>query len=366
MGPLDLNWGVETHNVAPPITALGLPAIAGYIYCRDFCVGEDMVMKRRDFLMLAAAGSLLPQTIARGQGAWPQRNITIVVPFLAGGSADLVARLFAQHFQAKYQVPVVVENKSGAGGSIGAGIVAKAAPDGYTLVLGTVSTQTINPALYSKLQYDPERDFAPISPLVRFPNLLVVRNQLPVKGVHELIAYARANDGKLNYGSSGNGTSSHLCVVMFMRAIGATMTHIPFRASSDEMTAMIGGQIDLAIDSMTTIWPLAQSGEVRALGVTTADRVAAAPDLPTIGESLPGFEATGWQGLFAPAGTPPSIIETLADEVNRIFLLPDVVSSLRKVGGDPLPMRPNDFAQFVRSERVKWGEVVKSSGIRID
>jgi tripartite-type tricarboxylate transporter receptor subunit TctC len=311
-----------------------------------------MTMKRRDFLMLVAAGSLLPQTIARGQGAWPQRNITIVVPFLAGGSADLVARLFAQHFQAKYQVPVVVENKSGAGGSIGAGIVAKAAPDGYTLVLGTVSTQTINPALYSKLQYDPERDFVPISPLVRFPNLLVVRNQLPVKSVHD--------------GSSGNGTSSHLCVVMFMRAIGATMTHIPFRASSDEMTAMIGGQIDLAIDSMTTIWPLAQSGEVRALGVTTADRVAAAPDLPTIGESLPGFEATGWQGLFAPAGTPPSIIETLADEVNRIFLLPDVVSSLRKVGGDPLPMRPNDFAQFVRSERVKWSEVVKSSGIRID
>jgi tripartite-type tricarboxylate transporter receptor subunit TctC len=234
------------------------------------------------------------------------------------------------------------------------------------LVLGTVSTQTINPALYSKLQYDPERDFVPISPLVRFPNLLVVRNQLPVKSVHELIAYAKANDGKLNYGSSGNGTSSHLCAVMFMRAIGATMTHIPFRASSDEMTAMIGGQIDLAIDSMTTIWPLAQSGEVRALGVTTADRVAAAPDLPTIGESLPGFEATGWQGLFAPAGTPPSVIETLADEVNRIFLLPDVVSSLRKVGGDPLPMRPNDFAQFVRSERLKWGEVVKSSGIRID
>jgi tripartite-type tricarboxylate transporter receptor subunit TctC len=153
---------------------------------------------------------------------------------------------------------------------------------------------------------------------------------------------------------------------MFLRAIGTTMTHIPFRASSDEMAAMIGGQIDLAIDSMTTIWPLAQGGEVRALGVTTASRVAAAPDLPTIGETLPGFEATGWQGLFAPAGTPQPIIEKLAEEVNRIFLLPDVVNSLRKVGGDPLPMRPSDFAQFIRTERVKWAEVVKSSGVRID
>jgi tripartite-type tricarboxylate transporter receptor subunit TctC len=194
----------------------------------------------------------------------------------------------------------------------------------------------------------------------------VVRNQLPSKSVHDLIVYAKANDGKLNYGSSGNGTLSHLCAVMFMRAIGVTMTHVPFRASSDEMVAMIGGQIDLAIDSMTTIWPLAQNGEVRALGVTTAGRVAAAPDLPTIGESLPGFEATSWQGLFAPAGTPQPIIEKLADEANRIFLLPDVVNSLRKVGGDPLPMRPSNFAQFVRSERLKWAEVVKSSGVRID
>src|SRR3984893_11974417 len=291
-------------------------------------------MKRRNFLMTAAAALVLPPHIARGQDAWPQRTITIIVPFLAGGSADLVARIFAQHFQAKYGVSVVIENKGGAGGSIGTGIVAKAPPDGYTLALGTVSTHTINPALYSKLPYDTERDFAPISPFVRFPNLLVVRNQLPVKNVAELIAYAKANDGKLNYGSSGNGTSSHLCAVMFMRATGTAMTHIPFRASTDEMAAMIGGQIDLTVDSMTTIWPLAKSGEIRALGVTTAQRVAAAPDLPTIGETLPGFAGTGWQALFAPAGTPRPIIEKLADEVKRIFLLPDVVASLENVGGE--------------------------------
>jgi tripartite-type tricarboxylate transporter receptor subunit TctC len=233
-------------------------------------------------------------------------------------------------------------------------------------VLGTVSTHTINPALYSKLSYDTERDFEPISPFVRFPNLLVVRNQVPAQTVAELVAYAKANDGKLNYGSSGNGTSSHLCAVMFMRATGITMTHVPFRASSDEMAAMLGGQIDLAIDSMTTIWPLAKSGEIRALAVTTAARVAAAPDLPTIGETLPGFEATGWQGLFAPAGTPRSIVEKLADETKRIFLLPEVRTSLDKVGGEPFPMRPVEFAQFVRAERIKWAEVVKSAGVRLD
>jgi tripartite-type tricarboxylate transporter receptor subunit TctC len=327
---------------------------------------ERMLMKRRAFLMTTAAGILAPPFLARAQDSWPQRTVTIIVPFLAGGSADLVARVFAQHFQAKYGVSVVIENKGGAGGSIGTGMVAKAPADGYTLALGTVSTHTINPALYSKLSYDTERDFAPISPLVRFPNLLVVRNTLPVKSVAELIAYGRANDGKLNYGSSGNGTSSHLCAVMFMHAIAVSMTHVPFRASTDEMAAMIGGQIDLTIDSMTTIWPLASAGEVRALGVSTPHRVAAAPDLPAIGETLPGFEATGWQGLFAPAGTPPPIIDRLADEVNRIFALPEVVTALQKVGGEALPMRPQDFAQFVRAERIKWGEVVKSAGIRIE
>jgi len=324
------------------------------------------MLARRRFLVEAAAAGLAPALAARAEAPWPQKPITVVVPFGPGGSADLVARIFAQHFQALHGASVVIENKGGAGGSIGAGVVAKAPSDGYTLVIGTVSTHAINPSLYAKLPYDAERDFAPISPLVRLPNLLVVSNTLPVKSVPELIAYAKANAGKVNYGSSGNGTSSHLCAVMFMRATGTTMTHVPFRATSDEMNAMIGGHIDLAIDSMTTIWPLAKAGEVRALGVTTPQRVATAPDLPTIGESVPGFEATGWQGLFAPAGTPREIVETLAQDVQRIFSLPEVVTALQNVGGDPLPMRPDDFAQFARTERAKWAEVVKDSGVRID
>jgi tripartite-type tricarboxylate transporter receptor subunit TctC len=323
------------------------------------------MMRRRDFLINAAATCLAP-AVACAQAAWPQKPISLVVPFSAGGSADLVARMFGQQFQAKHGVSVVIENKGGAGGSIGSAFVAKAPPDGYTLLLGTVSTHAINPALYAKLPFNAETDFEPISPIVRLPNLLVVNNKLPVKNVADLVAYLKANDGKVNYGSGGNGTSGHLSTVMFMKAIGVTMTHIPYRGTADEMAAMVGGHIDVAIDSMTTIWPLAKSGEVRALAVTTPQRAAAAPDLPTIGETVPSFAAVGWQGLFAPAKTPRPIVEQLAGEVKRIFLQPEFVKALQDVGGEPLPMSPDEFARFGQSERAKWGAVVKEAGIRIE
>jgi tripartite-type tricarboxylate transporter receptor subunit TctC len=322
-------------------------------------------MRRRDFLVNAAAACLAP-TIAHAQGDWPQKPISLVVPFGAGGSADLVARMFAQQFQAKYGVSVVVENKGGAGGSIGSAFVAKAPPDGYTLVLGTVSTHAINPSLYAKLSFNAETDFEPISPIVRLPNLLVINNKIPATIVAELVAYLKANDGKLNYGSGGNGTSGHLSTVMFLKAIGVTMAHIPFRGTADETAALVGGHIDLCIDSMTTIWPMAKAGDIRALAVTTPQRVAAAPDLPTIGETVQGFEAVGWQGLFAPAGTPKPIVEKLAAEVKRIFLQPEIVTALANVGGEPLPMSPDEFARFAQAERVKWGAVVKEAGVRIE
>jgi tripartite-type tricarboxylate transporter receptor subunit TctC len=332
---------------------------------REILERRTIVMRRRDFLINAVAACLVP-AVGDAQGAWPQKPISLVVPFGAGGSADLVARMFAQHFQAKYGISVTVENKGGAGGSIGSAFVAKAVPDGYTLVLGTVSTHAINPALYAKLPFNVETDFEPISPIVRLPNLLVINNKLPVKTVAELVAYLKANDGKVNFGSAGNGTSGHLSTVMFMKAIGVTMTHIPFRGTSDEMAAMVGGHIDLAIDSMTTIWPLAKSGEVRPLAVTTPQRVATAPHLPTIGETVAGYEAIGWQGLFAPAKTPRPIVEELAAEVKRIFLQPELVKALGDVGGEPLPMAPDEFARFAQSERVKWGAVVKEAGLRIE
>ena len=311
-------------------------------------------------VFIAVAGA------AHAQENWPQRPVTLVVPFGAGGSADLTARIISPHLQARFGVAFVIDNKGGAGGSIGAGLVAKAAGDGYTLLIGTISTNAINAALYTRLAYDLDRDFQAVSLLVRFPNLLFVNPKLPAKSVSGLIDYLKANPGKINYGSSGNGTSSHLSVVMFALATGTEMTHIPFRSTGEVVNSMIGGHIDLAIDSMTTTLPQAQSGTVRGLAVTTPQRSASAPDLPTIGETLPGYEATAWQGLFAPAGTPRPIVDRLAAEVKRILEMPAVVSSLKAVGAEPAPLSPDAFAAFARAERAKWKEVVRISGARID
>jgi tripartite-type tricarboxylate transporter receptor subunit TctC len=317
-------------------------------------------------LALALVVAVLTAFVAKAEDAWPQRPVTIVVPFQAGGSADLLARILQQHMEADFHSPFVVENRSGAGGSVGTAYVAKAPADGYTLLLGTLSGNVLNEFVYDKLPYDPEHDFQPVSLLVHLPNLLVVNQKMPAKTVAELIAYLKANDGKLNYGSSGIGTSSQLSVVMFELATGTHMTHVPFRSTTDEVTAMMSGNVDLAIDSMTTLWPQAQAGAVRALAVTSEQRLASAPDLPTIGETLKGFSVQGWQGLFAPAGTPQPIVEKLSAEVKHVFEQPDVVTALTKVGGEPAPMSPDQFAAFIVSERPKWQAVVKAAGVHID
>jgi tripartite-type tricarboxylate transporter receptor subunit TctC len=209
-------------------------------------------------------------------------------------------------------------------------------------------------------------DFRPISLLVHLPNLLVVTPKMPARTVPELISYLKANDGNLNYGSSGIGTSSHLSVVMFELATGTHMTHVPFRSTTDELNSMMNGSVDLAIDSMTTLWPQAQAGVLRALAVTSEKRLANAPNLPTIGETLNGFSVAGWQGLFAPAGTPRLIVDKIATEVRKVFEEPSVVAGLAKVGGEPAPTSPDQFAAFIEAERPKWREVVKASGVHID
>jgi len=302
----------------------------------------------------AALAVLSLATHVHAQGAWPQHAVTLVVPFGAGGSADLTARIIASHLQARFGAPFIIDNKGGAGGSIGAGFVAKAPNDGYTLLFGTISSNAINPALYSRLAYDAERDFQPVTRLALFPNLMFVNPKLPVRSVSDVIAYLKAHPGKVNYGSSGIGTSSHLSVVMFAAATGAEMTHIPFRSTSEVVNSMIGGNVDLAIDSMTTTVPFAQSGAVRALAVTTPQRNPSAPDLPTIGETLPGYEATAWQGIFAPAGTPRPIVDRLAEAVKVILGQPDVAAQLLAVGAEPAPLPPDAFAAFARAERAKW------------
>jgi tripartite-type tricarboxylate transporter receptor subunit TctC len=205
-----------------------------------------------------------------------------------------------------------------------------------------------------------------VSLLVRFPNLLFVNPKIPAKTVPELIDYLKANPGRVNYGSSGLGTSSHLSTVMFALATGTSMTHIPFRSTAEVVNNMIGGQIELAIDSMTTTWPFAQAGSVRPISVTTPQRSAAAPDLPTVGETLKGYEATAWQGLFAPAGTPRALVEAISAEVNRVWRLPEVIKSLQAVGAEPAASTPDEFAAYAKAERAKWGEVVKAAGVKIE
>ncbi|WP_201838224.1 Bug family tripartite tricarboxylate transporter substrate binding protein [Microvirga zambiensis] len=297
--------------------------------------------------------------------AWPQKQVTIVVPFGAGGTTDLFARIVAEQLQAKYGKPFVIENRPGAGGNIGTTAVAKAAPDGHTLLVGTVSTHAINPFLYKNLPHDTEKDFVAITGLAKLPNLLVVTPKVPVKTFAEFVEYAKQNPGKLNYGSSGAGTSQHLAAELFQLKTGAKMTHVPFRSSQDIVNGLIGGHIDLAFDNMTIAWPQAQAGTVRALAVTSPERSAQAPEIPAIAESLTGFDATSWNGLWAPAGTPQAVVDTIAADVKAILEKPEVQKKAAELASTPAPMTPKQFAEYIQGERQKWSEVVKAVGIQL-
>jgi tripartite-type tricarboxylate transporter receptor subunit TctC len=268
--------------------------------------------------------------------------------------------------QQKFGKPFIVENRAGAGGNIGAASVAKAAPDGYTFLVGTVSTHAINPFLYSKLPYDTVKDFQPVSLIARLPNILVVHPSLPVNTVAELVAYLKANPDKMSYGSSGTGTSIHLAAELFKIKTGTTMTHVPFRSSGDIMNNLTGGHINLAFDNITLAWPQVQAGRLRALAVTSLQRSAIAPDVPTMADSIAGFEATSWHGVFAPAGTPKTIVDQVAAEMKRILELPDVKEKLFEIGAIAAPMTPEAFTAFIDGERTKWSEVVRASGAKVD
>jgi tripartite-type tricarboxylate transporter receptor subunit TctC len=323
---------------------------------------EDTTLKKLLTGLLLAAATLASPLQAQ---EWPPRTVTIVVPFTAGGTTDMFARIFGQTMQTKTGSAFVVENKAGAGGNIGTAQVAKAAPDGATLLLGTVSTHAINPFLYKNIAHDTEKDFQPVSLIARLPNLLVVNPKVPVKTVAELIDYLKQNPGKLNYGSSGAGTSTHLASELFQMMTGTKMNHLPYRSSNDVMNGLAGGHIDLAFDNMTLAWPQAQAGTVRALAVTSKERSPTAPDVPTMAESLPGFEATSWHGLFVPAGTPRPIVERLASEVKATFDNPEQKKKLTEIGAVATPMSPEQFVEFIATERKKWQDVVKASGASI-
>jgi tripartite-type tricarboxylate transporter receptor subunit TctC len=316
--------------------------------------------------LAAAIGVLGALSVPAGAQSWPEKQVNFIVPFSAGGTTDLFGRLLANHMQQKFGKPFIVENRAGAGGNLGAAAVAKSAPDGYTFLVGTVSTHAINPFLYSKLPYDTAKDFQPVSLIARLPNILVVHPSLPVNNVAELIAHLKANPDKLSYGSSGAGTSIHLAAELFKIKTGTTMTHVPFRSSGDIMNNLTGGHINLAFDNITLAWPQVKAGRLRALAVSSTARSEIAPEVPTVAETIPGFDATSWHGVFAPAGTPKAIVDAMAAEMKRILELPDVKEKLFEIGAIAAPMTPEEFSKFIDGERTKWAEVVKASGAKLD
>jgi tripartite-type tricarboxylate transporter receptor subunit TctC len=312
-------------------------------------------------LALAAAAAL-----AHAQ-AWPSKPIKWVVPFAPGGTTDILARTVGEKLAIALGQPVIIENKPGAGGGVGAEFTAKAAPDGYTIMGGTISTHAINASLYTKLPYDPVKDFVAITLLARVPNMLVINPSIAANSVKELIVLLKANPGKYSFASSGNGTSQHLSGELFKTMAGVDMQHIPYKGSPPALQDVMGGQVAMTFDNITTAWPLAKAGKLRALAVTTATRSAVAPDVPTLAESgLPGFEVGSWQGVFAPAGTPPDIVRRLNAEIVKILKLPDVAEKLVGLGAEPVGNTTEEFTVMVKAEVVKWADVVKKSGARVD
>jgi tripartite-type tricarboxylate transporter receptor subunit TctC len=312
-------------------------------------------------LAAALAATAIPSAWAQ---AWPNKPIRMVVTFPSGGAPDILARLFAD--KANLGQAVVVDNKPGAGGNIGADNVAKSPPDGYTFVMGTVGTHSINGALYSKMPYDMVKDFAPVAHVASAPNLLVVTNSLPVKNVAELISYMKANPNKLSFGSPGIGTSVHVSGELFKSLTGTTMQHVPYKGRQFAIPDLVGGQIQVMFDNMPSALPMAKEGKIRALAQTTVKRSPAAPDVPTVAETVPGFEATTWFAVFAPAGTPKDIIAKVNAEMQRVFALPDVQDKLKTLGLDTWISSPEELTRLQAAEIVKWAKVVKESGARAD
>ena len=296
--------------------------------------------------------------------AYPNKPIRLVVTFPTGGAPDILARLFSE--KAQLGQPVVIDNKPGAGGNIGSDIVAKSVGDGHTLVMGTVGTHSINGALYEKMPYDMVKNFTPISLIASAPNLLVVNNDLPVKTVPELIAYMKANPNKLSYASPGIGTSVHMSGELFKSMTGTSMTHVPYKGRQFYVPDLLGGSVQLVFDNMPSALPLAKEGKIRAIAQTTAKRSAAAPDVPTVAETLPGFEAITWFAMFAPANTPKPVIDRLNAEVVRVFKLPEVAERLKTLGLEAVLSSPDELAKYQATEIVKWAKVVKESGAKAE
>ena len=315
---------------------------------------------------LAALATLSLIGAVHAQVNYPDRPIHIAVTFTPGGAPDILGRLLAERLNAAWGQSVIVDNRPGAGGNTGSDFVAKSAPDGYNIVVGTVGTHSINGALYTKMPYDMVKDFAPITLLATTPNMLVVNNGVKANNLKEFIALGK-KEGRMTFASSGSGTSIHVSGELFKSMTGIDMEHIPYKGRATAIPDVLGERVTMMFDNMPSSLPLVREGKLRALGVTSAKRSAAAPEIPTIAEQgLPGFEAVSWFALFAPAGTPRPIVDKLQQEVSRILKQPEVAKKLAELGLDPDGGPPEALAAYQRSEITKWAKVVKDSGAKAD
>lgn len=323
---------------------------------------------RRTGLKTLAAAALLASGLgtALAQEAFPSKAITMIVPFSAGGTTDILARIVGQAMSVDLGQSIIIENKPGAGGNIGAQQAARAKADGYTVFMGTVGTHAINQALYKKLPYDPAKDFVPLSRVATVPNLLVAHPSRPYKTVKEVIAYAKANPGEVTYGSPGSGASPHVSGALFQSLTGAEITHIPYKGSAPAISDLLGNQIAVMFDNMPSAIQHVRSGKLRPIAVTTAKRSPELPDVPTIAEAgVPGYEATSWFGLWAVAGTPAPVLDKLHASLSKVLKDPAVIKKINEQGGEITIDTPAQFDAFIKKEAAKWGKVVKESGAEV-
>ena len=325
-----------------------------------------MHRRRRTLLAGLALVPWAAPRAARAQGWAPERPLRLIVGFAAGGSTDVTARLVAQALSERLGQPVVVENRPGAGGNIAAEAAARSAPDGHTLFMGVSGILAANPALYRSLPFDPLRDFAPISQVAFIPNLVVVNPDLPVRDLAGLVAYARANPGRVHYGSAGNGTSLHLAAALLAARAGIDLVHVPYRGGAPAANDLLSGKIQMLASPMVEVIAQVQAGKLRPLAVTTARRSPLLPEVPTVAETIPGFEIPLWNGLLVPAGTPPAAIARLAAETGAALRGEELRRRLAEQGSEPAPGTPEEFARFIRAEIPKWTEIVRISGATAD
>jgi tripartite-type tricarboxylate transporter receptor subunit TctC len=316
-------------------------------------------------IRFAAVALFALLTNAQAQ-TYPNKPIRLVVPFPAGGPTDILGRAIGAKLSEAMGQPVVIDNRGGAGGGLGADSVAKSAPDGHTILLGTTGTHTINPNLYSKLPYDPIKDFVAISLVVKYINILVVNPNVPAKNVAELIALAKQKPGEITFGSAGNGSSNHLTGEMLATMAGVKMQHVPYKGSGPALNDVIAGQLSFMFDQYSTVAPQVKAGRLRAIGVATPKRHALMPDVPTVAETVPGFEVSAWYGMFVAANTPRDIVNRLNVELSKIMKMPDIHERMTALGWDPITNTPEQFTAQIKAELAIWADVVKKSGARID